>query len=582
MKHTGPDSTCHGAGGIASLGRPGVSAHSHRTQQARRREAGVTAPVAQAPPRSADETEVMGGQIEVRGRPDGMTRVMAGWHRSSRMLRATWLTAIVAVTWFAVNLMHPVGPAWLLWAWAPVVGIVGTGVFWQTARETALPPPARLFWRRLTPVPALVGIGETAQAAGVLRGDRLAAGEPQPVMLAAGTVVILIILYALHRLPSGRTDRDALRVTLDAGTVVLATAVFLWHFSALNHSGSASSAIGSLVLTVVGSFVVFTLVKVLYSDYAVIDAGGVRLLAAAILAGCVEKMLQPLLAGYDGRLVVHQAGIPIIFVLACTAAARQRTASLGRRPDRGGRRRSFVLLPYAAVAAVDGLLIWVACFDVTDIVMVAAAAVALTAFVVARQILALVANQQLVAQLDHSANHDPLTGLPNRSYYHRRLQLALTAPGDRPVSLALIDLDDFKMVNDTLGHDVGDALLIEFARRLRDCVRPTDTVARLGGDEFVVLLESADPDAVQGIVDRMLGACREPVRAAGHELPVKASIGIAQGRSGDDPSALLRQADMAMYAAKELPGSAARHYDEHAAAGFLTKPARQMRPTRTH
>jgi diguanylate cyclase (GGDEF)-like protein len=291
-------------------------------------------------------------------------------------------------------------------------------------------------------------------------------------------------------------------------------------------------------------------------------------------------LFQPLLDGFDGRLVVHQVGIPLIYVFAGEAAARQRTASLGQRRERGSRRRSFVLFPYVAVAAVDGLLIWVACFDVSDIVMVAAAAVALTAFVVARQILALVANQQLVAQLDHSANHDPLTGLPNRSYYNKRLQLALTAPGDRLVSLALIDLDDFKMVNDTLGHEMGDVLLVEVSRRLRDCVRPTDTVARLGGDEFVVLLEGTEPALLRQSVDRMLGAFGEPVRSHGHELPVRASIGIADGRSGDDPSILLRQADMAMYAAKELPGTAALHYDEHTAAEFLTKQDRNGRPIR--
>jgi diguanylate cyclase (GGDEF)-like protein len=510
----------------------------------------------------------------------GAARVTAKWRRSSPMLRSLWLLLAFAVVWFAVNLVHPVGPAALLWAWAPFVGIAGTGAFWETARHPGLPRPAQLFWRRLSPVPALVGIGETAQALGVLRGGLADNTQPQPVMLAAGTVVILIILYALYRLPTGKTDRgDALRLSLDAGTVMLATAVFIWHFSARHGAGSAF--VGSLALTVVGSFVVFTLTKVLYSNYAVIDAAGVRLLAAAILVGCTEVLLQPLLAGYDGRLLVHQIGIPLIYVFAAEAAARQRTATLGARQDRGLRRRSFVLFPYAAVAAVDGLLIWVACFDVSDIVMVAAAAVALTAFVVMRQILALVANHQLLAQLDHSANHDPLTGLPNRSYYNKRLQQALTSPDDRLVTLALIDLDDFKMVNDTLGHEMGDVLLVEVARRLRGCVRPADTVARLGGDEFVVLLEGAEPALLQQIVDRMLDAFGEPVRTPEHELPVRASIGIADGRSGDDPSVLLRQADMAMYAAKDLPGTAALHYDEHTAAEFLTKPDRQGRPIRT-
>jgi diguanylate cyclase (GGDEF)-like protein len=514
----------------------------------------------------------------------GVGWATAKWRRSSPALRVSWLAFAFATGWFLLNMVYPVGPAALLWAGNPLVAVAGTVVFWQTSRDPGLPRPGQLFWRRLTPVAALVGIGQAAQSLRALQLPLAQASQPGPVMLTCGTAAIVIILYALYRLPTGKRDRgEALRVSLDAGTVVLATAVFIWHFGTRNEIGAngGSTTLGRLTLIVLASFIVFTMMKVLFSDYAVIDGSGVLLLVGAILWGSLQTMLQPLLAGYDGRLYVTQVGIPLIYVMAVEAAARQPGAALGARQERSLRRRSFVLFPYAAVAAVDGLLIWVACFDVTDIVMVAAAAVALTAFVVMRQILALVANNKLVAQLDHSANHDPLTGLPNRSYYNRRLQEALAAPDDRSVTLALIDLDDFKMVNDTLGHEMGDVLLVEVSRRLRGCVRTADTVARLGGDEFVVLLQRAEPAELAEIVDRMLGAFSEPVVTTGHELPVRASIGIADGRSGADPSVLLRQADMAMYAAKELPGTAALHYDEDIAAGFLTKPDQRGRPVRT-
>jgi diguanylate cyclase (GGDEF)-like protein len=187
--------------------------------------------------------------------------------------------------------------------------------------------------------------------------------------------------------------------------------------------------------------------------------------------------------------------------------------------------------------------------------------VVLTAVVVVRQVTAFIDNGRLLRRLDHGATHDALTQLPNRVLFHERLEKALAGPAARPVAVALIDLDDFKEVNDTLGHEVGDLLLIAVARRLGGCVRAEDTVARLGGDEFVVVLDGADPGAAGLAAQRMIDALRAPVFADGHELPIRASIGIADGHAGDDPSMLLRQADIAMYAAKNIAGTASLHYD---------------------
>jgi diguanylate cyclase (GGDEF)-like protein len=130
------------------------------------------------------------------------------------------------------------------------------------------------------------------------------------------------------------------------------------------------------------------------------------------------------------------------------------------------------------------------------------------------------------------------------------------------VAVALIDLDDFKEVNDTLGHEVGDQLLVAVAERLSACVRAEDTVARLGGDEFVVVLDGTDPAVADLATGRMMEALSRPVLIDGHELPIRASIGIADGRTGDQASMLLRRADIAMYAAKKRTGTAAVHYDD--------------------
>jgi diguanylate cyclase (GGDEF)-like protein len=136
----------------------------------------------------------------------------------------------------------------------------------------------------------------------------------------------------------------------------------------------------------------------------------------------------------------------------------------------------------------------------------------------------------------------------------------LTRPGDQTVSVALIDLNDFKVVNDTLGHETGDVLLIEAARRLSTCVREQDTVARLGGDEFVVVLDGIDRAGADAAAERIVATLTRPVVADGHELRIRASIGIADGRSGDEPSKLLRHADIAMYAAKRS-GGGYLHYE---------------------
>lgn len=154
------------------------------------------------------------------------------------------------------------------------------------------------------------------------------------------------------------------------------------------------------------------------------------------------------------------------------------------------------------------------------------------------------------AQLAHQASHDSLTDLANRSLFDEQLRLALDRADDGHLSLVLIDLDDFKPVNDTLGHQAGDALLIAVAERLRRGVRPKDLVGRLGGDEFAVILTGADPAQVDAIIDRMQNILAEPLTIDSQAVRVQASIGIATARPGDDPDQLTRRADLALYEAK--------------------------------
>ena len=161
---------------------------------------------------------------------------------------------------------------------------------------------------------------------------------------------------------------------------------------------------------------------------------------------------------------------------------------------------------------------------------------------------------ELEAQLAHQAYHDPLTGLANRALLRDRVRHALARQERRPdrVSLLFLDLDDFKTVNDSLGHEAGDRLLVLVAERLRNATRGCDTVARLGGDEFAVLLEATrdDADAV-AVAERVLQALTAPIVLDGSEVAVGGSVGIARAGDEDGADELLRNADVAMYRAKQ-------------------------------
>ena len=168
----------------------------------------------------------------------------------------------------------------------------------------------------------------------------------------------------------------------------------------------------------------------------------------------------------------------------------------------------------------------------------------------------------LEAQLRHQAFHDSLTGLSNRALFNDRVEHALgrrdEAPG--PVVL-LLDLDRFKLVNDSLGHAVGDELLIAVAQRLQEAVRSSDTVARLGGDEFAVLLEQCWPMRAERHAARLLEAVAQPLLLSGKQVDVTGSIGIAAGEPGLSAGELLRNADMAMYRAKAAGGGCFRMFE---------------------
>ena len=169
------------------------------------------------------------------------------------------------------------------------------------------------------------------------------------------------------------------------------------------------------------------------------------------------------------------------------------------------------------------------------------------------------------------AHYDPTTGLPNRSLFNDRLRQSLLAAKryKARISLLFIDLDKFKPVNDRYGHDVGDLLLQEVAKRLRGCVRESDTAARIGGDEFVILLPGTDTEQnVLALAQKVLQEIERPFELEGHEVGISASIGIAiYPEHGDDLHKIVKHADHAMYHAKHGKGAQIVSYGELIKAG---------------
>jgi len=163
--------------------------------------------------------------------------------------------------------------------------------------------------------------------------------------------------------------------------------------------------------------------------------------------------------------------------------------------------------------------------------------------------------KQIEQQLIHNALHDKLTDLPNRTFLSKRLELAIyraKRSGKHDFAVLFLDLDRFKVINDSLGHMAGDELLVDISKRLQNLIRNTDVVVRLGGDEFVVLLEEINgPQAVLHFVERVFMELQTPLPMQGRNIFVTTSVGIVFGSSDyDSPSQLLRDADIALYRAK--------------------------------
>jgi diguanylate cyclase len=508
---------------------------------------------------------VGGWDHTVRGVP-GAGRLVAPLRRAldthGALSACTCLFAL-ACAWAVLHAAGAPVPRVVAWALLPASNVACGLATWRAAGAPGVPPAGRRFWRHMTLAQAFVGVATpmvTAVTFVPFRRHPPVLAEIGVPLLFAGTA---IGVFALLRLPVGRRTRgEWVRLTLDGATVVASAAVFLWHFGLrrlVESDGEVAAFLGMLVISVVALLGLVTVVKVLVVGGGPVADGSMWLLASALLIGSVAAAASPLTREprWAGLLPLS---IMSNTVLICWAAYWQRRAPAGPGAPARPRLRPYRFLPYLGVGATSALLTGVSFgHDGSDIRAVAGGSVVVTAIAVARHLFVLRDNDRLLAtvreherRMRHQASHDGLTGLANRARFGELLRGAIAGSGDpAAVAVALVDLDDFKEVNDTLGHLAGDGVLTAVADRLRAAVRAGDVVARLGGDEFAVLLRDAPGEAADRAARRMLALLARPVAAAGHERVVHASIGLAHAAAGDDHDAVLRKADMAMYAAKD-------------------------------
>ncbi|MEX2621369.1 MAG: EAL domain-containing protein [Egibacteraceae bacterium] len=213
--------------------------------------------------------------------------------------------------------------------------------------------------------------------------------------------------------------------------------------------------------------------------------------------------------------------------------------------------------PFVAVGAATG--------DSVSLLQAFFAFGPLSSLLIAALVADLGGRDSIESRLQRQAHHDALTGLPNRVALSVRLEQVLDRSQQPATGVVLLvcDLDGFKVINDGLGHQAGDEVLVEVARRLQAGVRPSDVVARLGGDEFVILAESADPQTVTALTDRILRIVAEPITLeAGQQVSLGVSIGVATAAPHHDAHTLLRDGDVALYRAKDRGRGRAEHFDE--------------------
>ncbi len=471
---------------------------------------------------------------------------------------ATGATLVVAAVWLAARLPGSRAVSDVVVV-ASAAAAASTAT-WAARREIGRP---RRAWTLLALSSGAWALGQTSWAV-----RQLATGVDLPNdELTVGLFVLAVplALVGLLSLPSARISRGTqVRLLLDGLMVATALAVAIWAVvigPVLSEPGGERMVREYGLAYPIADIATLTVVVLVAAR-----AGGswlrpVLLVAAGLIVLVVTDFV---FVGLVLRGRYTTGGLldlcwAIGFLLPAIAALLPPA-----RPDPSGRTerrtpRARALLPYLPVA-VALIAPAVAGPGLRGSGLVAGG-LAVVLLLLARQALSAVENAELAGDLSWLAYSDPLTGLANRTLFAERVADAQRRVRDGGrLSVLLLDLDGFKAVNDSLGHAAGDRLLVLLAERLRGAVDPADLVARLGGDEFAVLVEAAGPGAGLRTARRVLDALSAPVPFEGRVVRVTASIGVVE-QAEQSPDDVLRDADVAMYAAKTAGKACVREFE---------------------
>ncbi|WP_250006618.1 EAL domain-containing protein [Actinoplanes sp. M2I2] len=469
--------------------------------------------------------------------------------RRDPILMALIAVTLTAFALFALSEGDRVRQAQVFWcAQVPMDAALAYGAW----KLRSLVPHYRRFWTAIAFAGSSFTLGDGFQAVHNLLSPATASTAGGAVQSSFFIVGMSSNVLACLLFPHGlRSARERLVFWLDATTVLVGGGVMAWCFAVYPVTAPVDRVTASITaaLVVVGAFAATKAALVPRPPMARIAAW--PMVAAPVVQGLAAFLPGPF-QHQDRSYVFMVLLLPSLLI--AVGPRIQEFVVRADGPVGPALRKPYSLLPYGMIAVTFAVFLLVLPDDVsTRFWGATAGVVVITALVAARQLIAFQDNVRLIRRLDVALEHltdqevllreqastDGLTGLANRSRFSDELKLRLD-DGEEPAVL-LIDLDDFKTVNDTMGHAAGDALLVEVAGRLRGTVRADDLVARLGGDEFTILLPHTGPEDARRIADDLQNRLEGSTRA---------SIGVAWARPGDEPATLLSHADIAMYEAK--------------------------------
>jgi diguanylate cyclase (GGDEF)-like protein len=480
------------------------------------------------------------------------------------MLAMTAWTALGSVLIFLIS-GHTSRQVQVFWVFQPPLDVVLALSSWRVYRIAT--GAVRRFWRILAAVGSVFLIGDCFQTTQVLfhpQGMSTTGGPVQVACLILGQLALVISM--LTQPHATRSGRERLALWLDSAAVLVGGAVVSWCFAAAPTGNRQAAILATVAASGVALTTGFAFVKMVLSGNAPMN----KLAATPMIAAAAVVGWGIFLAPGSGTAAVPAVTYAILLLPSLLISTGPRVQELLARTDAapfGARRKKpYSLLPYGAIVIGFGALLAIMPQGTTvQLWGVVTGVILITGLVAGRQLVAFHDNANLIGRLDNTlgdlrehqgllrdqALFDGLTKLANRSNFGERVAQALAGDISAGVSLLLIDLDDFKTINDTMGHAAGDELLVVIAGRLGGAVRAADCVARLGGDEFAVLLTDAGPREAELTARRILDDLARPTRIQQNTLLVRASIGVAGAGPGDDPQSLLRDADIAMYSAKD-------------------------------